>query len=120
MQEKGYPSRENADALLIWAHTQNIGPWAGHSRVVARIAETIARQCEMDADRAYVIGLLHDIGRYEGASVLHHVIAGYELLRAKGYDDAARICLTHSFPYPDLRAYCGANDCTGSETDFLR
>lgn len=120
MKNMNCPEREAAERLLTWAEGQNPGPWAGHSRVVARVAETVARRCGMDGDRAYALGLLHDIGRYEGVSDLHHVIAGYKLLLEKGYKDAARICLTHSFSYPDLRAYFGKQDCSDEELSFLR
>ena len=37
-----------------------------------------------------------------------------------GYDDCARICLTHSFPYKDIRSYNGQNDCTAGETEFIK
>jgi putative nucleotidyltransferase with HDIG domain len=114
------PDRKEADRLLTWAGTQNPGLWVDHCRVVARVAETVARWCGMDGDRAYALGLLHDIGRYEGVSDLHHVIAGYALLCENGYRDAARICLTHSFSYPDLRAYLGKQDCSEEELAFLR
>ncbi len=114
------PDREEADRLLAWAAAHNPGPWVQHSRVVARVTETVARRCGMDGDRAYALGLLHDIGRYEGTTGLHHVIAGYALLCEKGYEGAARICLTHSFSYPDLHAYFGKHDCSEEELSFLR
>lgn len=37
-----------------------------------------------------------------------------------GYDDCARICLTHSFPYKDIRSYNGQNDCIEGETEFIK
>ena len=73
------PTRDEAKQLLTWAHEHNPGPWAQHSEVVARVAETIADKCGLDTHRAYVSGLLHDIGRYEGVRTIHHVYAGYEL-----------------------------------------
>mgnify|MGYP000398611567 CR=1 FL=1 len=37
-----------------------------HSRNVAHAAELIAGRCDkMDSDKAFVCGLLHDIGRFE-------------------------------------------------------
>lgn len=119
MLNPGCPSRSEAEQLLTWAQELNPGPWVDHSRTAARIAESIARRCGMDGDRAYTLGLLHDIGRYEGPRELHHVIAGHALMRDRGFDAPARICLTHSFSYPDLRAYCGSNDCSETETAFL-
>lgn len=112
----GYPSRREAGAMLRWAGEQNPGRWVDHSMNAARVAETVASAAGLDADKAYALGLLHDVGRFEGVRDLHHVIAGYELMTGKGYDVSARICLTHSFPYKHLGAYSGKNfDCSERE-----
>lgn len=116
---RGIPTREEAEALLAWAGEQNPGPWVEHSRTAARAAEGIAAAAGLDAERAYVSGLLHDIGRYEGVRALHHVVAGYQLMQARGYAPIARICLTHSFPLPELESYCGAHDCSPEELAWL-
>jgi len=118
------PSRIEAESLLSEAYKQNPGPWADHSRVVARIAEAIASESGLDTHRAYVSGLLHDIGRYEGVKDLHHIYAGYEMMMRKGYNLIAEICLSHSFPYQDIGAYSGRDwDCSQNElrviTSFL-
>ncbi len=104
LNEIKLPSKEEAESLLLWAHDQNPGPWLNHSKVVARAAETIAKKCSLDSHRAYISGLLHDIGRYEGPRGLHHVYAGYELVKSKGYDKLAEICLSHSFDYDEIRS----------------
>ena len=114
-----FPTKKDAEQLLVWAHELNPGAWANHSRVVARAAETIADKCGLNTHRAYVSGLLHDIGRYEGIRELHHVYTGYELLRNKGYDQIAEICLSHSFPYQNINEYFGKNDCTSEETEII-
>jgi len=114
------PSREEAEGLLRWAQGKNPGPWVSHSQVVARAAETIAKTAGLDVDRAYISGLLHDVGRYEGVRGLHHVYAGYELLKGKGHDTLAEICLSHSFPYQDLDAFSGGDyDCTAEELTVI-
>jgi len=114
------PSEDEAEALLDWAHSLNPGPWTAHSRVVARAAKTIAAACGLAPERAYVLGLLHDIGRYAGVRELYHVYAGYTLMRERGYDEAARICLSHSFQLQDLRAFGGGTaDCTAEELAVL-
>jgi len=113
------PTRNEAEQLLIWGHKCNPGPWMNHSKVVARAAETIAKECGLDTHRAYVSGLLHDIGRHEGVTGLHHVYAGWELLKSKGYGQTAEICLSHSFPYQNLGEYFGDNDCTLEETEAI-
>ena len=114
-----YPSRDEAELLLKWAVSLNPGPWQQHSETAARAAQTIAAHCGMDADRAWVLGLLHDIGRYEGVRGLHHVIAGYRLMQERGFDAVARICLNHSFPVPDYRCFNGKQDCTPDEIAFI-
>lgn len=110
------PGIPEAEALLIWAEQQNPGLWVNHVRTAGRAARTIAAHCGMDGDRCYVLGLLHDIGRYEGKNALRHVIAGYDLMMSKGFVKAAEVCLTHSFPLADIAAFSGQNDCTEEET----
>lgn len=73
----------------------------------------------MDEERCYVLGLLHDIGRYKGKNALRHVILGHDLMMAKGYQKAAAVCLSHSFPVQDIRVYSGINDCSGEETERI-
>ena len=92
------PTREKAEELLKDAELCNPGPWADHSRVAARCAERIAAACgDMDPDKAYVLGLLHDIGRKFGVKHMGHIYDGYHYMTELGYDEAARICLSHSF-----------------------
>lgn len=76
---KKYPSRAEAEGLVKWASDLNPGQWVQHCETAATAAERIAVACKMDADKAYVCGLLHDIGRFEGVRALHHAIAGYTL-----------------------------------------
>lgn len=102
--------RKTAVELLEWGHAQNPGPWREHSLGVARAAEYIARECGMDADKAWICGAMHDIGKYEGVTAMRHIVAGYELMTKKGEPDIARICLTHSFPLPSVDAFMGPHD----------
>ena len=97
----------DAMALLEWAHEKNPGPWREHSKGVARAAQKIAEAVGLDGEKAYLLGLMHDIGRYEGPRGLHHAIAGYALLMKKGWADAARIAVTHSFPTQSLDHFGG-------------
>jgi hypothetical protein len=113
------PSRKEAEALLLWAYNENPGFWFEHSKVTARAAETIARGCSMDGDTAYILGLLHDIGRYAGIIGLRHVYSGHRLMSEKGFPLAARICLTHSFPYKEVDSYQGIFDCTQEERLYV-
>ena len=110
------PTREEAERLLEEASQMCPGPWSDHSRMVARCAERIARVCPgMDADRAYVLGLLHDIGRREGVTSMRHVIDGYHFLKRLGYGEAARVCITHSFAVKDIHLYIGKVDVPDAE-----
>lgn len=115
------PTIVEAEKLLNEAEQRNPGAWIGHSKNAAFCAKAIAECCDnLNADTAYVFGLLHDIGRREGVTDMRHIIDGYHFMTSLGYDDCARICLTHSFPYKDIRSYNGQNDCTTEETEFIK
>lgn len=114
------PTVDEAESLLREADTMNPGLWIGHSRTTAFCARAIAEHCvDLNADTAYVLGLLHDIGRRFGVTDMKHIIDGYRFMNSLDYEDCARICLTHSFPYKDIHSYNGQNDCTTEETDFI-
>lgn len=114
------PSRERAQELLTEAAACNPGPWERHSYLVARCAERIAQACgDMDPERAYVLGLLHDIGRKFGVSHLRHVYDGWTYLKSLGYEEAAKSCLTHSFCLQRLEDYVGRADITKEQRQEL-
>lgn len=93
------PTLQEAERLLAAASQRNPGPWVEHSRYVASAAAIIAQHHPtLDPDKATVLGLLHDIGRQEGVTGMRHIVDGYNFLMSLGYDAAARISLTHSFP----------------------
>lgn len=117
------PTLEHAERLLLAAEKRNPGPWVAHSRNVALAAKCIAKVSDLDAEAAFIMGLLHDIGRQEGVTGMRHAIDGYTFLTSLGYKDTARIALTHSFPYKHVDAIFGHWDCTIEEykmvEDFL-
>jgi hypothetical protein len=114
------PPRNIAEEILLEAQQLNPGPWVQHSRNVAQAARLIAeRYPRLDHEKAYILGLLHDIGRREGPSHIRHLIDGYRYLAGLGYEEAGRISLTHSFPFADLRVYMGEWDCSPEELKFL-
>ena len=115
-----YPTREEAERLVREAEAIYPGPWGDHCRVVARCAEAIAAACGMDADKAYVLGLLHDIGRRFGHGHMAHVYDGYTYMRELGYDGAARICLTHSFNMKRFDEYIGDVDIPEEKQAVIR
>lgn len=115
------PTREKAEELLIEAEKCNSGAWGNHSRVAAHCAEKIAQKCcDLDSDKAYVLGLLHDIGRKFGVRHLGHVSDGYSYMMSLGYDEAAKICLTHSFNCPTVDVYIGKFDTTEDEMKLIQ
>lgn len=115
------PTRTEAEALLAEAERCNPGPWGSHSRVAAHCAERIAAECpDMDAAKAYILGLLHDIGRKFGVRHLGHVSDGYSYMTSLGYDEVARVCLTHSFNRHTTDDYIGNFDTTEDELQLIR
>ena len=115
-----YPSVPEAKEILAEAEQCNPGPWGNHSRTAAHCAERIASRCGMCPEKAYVLGLLHDIGRKFGKRHLGHVSDGYSYMMKLDYPDAARICLTHSFNEMKIEGYVGHFDTTEEETDLIR
>ena len=114
------PTRQQADNYLEEASNNNPGPWVDHSIQAAESAERIAvAHSGLDPESAYVLGLLHDIGRREGIAGMRHVIDGYNFLIAEGYADAARICLTHSYPIADVNAGSSPWDGSTNERKFV-
>ncbi len=115
------PSPQQALLILHEAQRKNPGQWVDHNKVTAFCARQIAEKVSgLDPEAAYVLGLLHDIGRAQGNGDMKHLIDGYNAMRAMGYDDNARICLTHTFPSQNFDSYVGINDCTEAETAFMR
>lgn len=114
------PSPERARELLAEAATLNPGPWVSHSRNAAAAAQLIAVQISgADSDVAFSMGLLHDIGRREGRTFLRHTLDGYRYLMGLGFDDAARICITHSFPMRSIDDSSTKRDLSRGEIDFI-
>ncbi len=114
------PTRKEAERLLAEAEKCNPGPWGNHSRVAAYCAEKIAQECDgLDSEKAYILGLLHDIGRKFGVRHLGHVSDGYTYMMSLGYDEAAKICLTHSFNSGTIDGYIGKFDTTPEELKII-
>lgn len=119
-KREGYPDRKTAEAMLAEAEKIDPGPWGNHCRVAAYAAEKIALSCGMNGEKAYVLGLLHDIGRKFFVRDLGHIYNGYRYMQSLGYFAVAKICLTHSFPNRDLDIYIGRIDIPESEALEVR
>ena len=94
------PTIQEAEKELELAQELNPGPWTKHSLNTGIAARNIAEKVPgMDAEKAYIFGLLHDIGRRVGVvSISRHVYEGYIYAKEKGWDEVAKICMTHSYP----------------------
>lgn len=115
------PDRKTAEEALSWAARQNPGPWEAHSRHVALACEAIAARCpDLDAETAYILGLLHDIGRYAGVSSERHLIEGYRYCMGRGWEKAAQVCISHAFMLQDIETSIGVFDVTGEDYAFMK
>jgi HD superfamily phosphohydrolase YqeK len=115
------PEIHKAEQYIEEASKLNPGSWIEHSKYVAAGARLIAEKCSnLSPDIAYVLGLLHDIGRHKGKSQARHCIDGYNFMKSEGYEDCARICMTHTFQYKDVNAIYDFWDCSADELDTVR
>lgn len=112
---------EEAKRELKIAAQRNPGPWEQHSLVSADNARRIAEKVPgMDPEKAYVMGLLHDIGRREGVTGMRHVIDGYDYLMSIHQPELAVICLTHSYASKNAMHFEGKHDCTPEQIAFIQ
>jgi HD domain len=118
------PTIAKAHELLQTEARRNPGPWIEHLKVAATAAHAIAaRHPTLDPDRAYVLALLHDIGRGAGGPGVadaRHILDGYHLMLEHGFDACARVCLTHSFPIKHTDAFAGRWECSPAEQQFVQ
>lgn len=116
-----FPARETAERELMEAGRMNPGLWIGHSRYVGLACQNIAQLCgNMDPEKAFILGLLHDIGRRAGVVSERHLLEGYRFCMSKGWDDVAKICITHSFMIQDTKTSIGKWDVSEADFYFMR
>lgn len=119
------PSVAMAELLLEKSYEMNPGPWKAHSYAVAEGAKKIAlalakNGISIDPDKAYVYGLLHDIGRREGTTYMRHVYDGYKYFSTMNFKKTAQICLTHSFNLHVIDDYIGKVDVSEKEYSEIK
>lgn len=113
-------NRKIAEKALEEANKANPGPWYDHSKYVALACQNIASKCpDMDADTAYVYGILHDIGRYAGVTSEKHLIDGYRYCIERGWEKAAQICISHAFMIKDISTSIGIFDMPIEDKEFM-
>ena len=124
--EDAVPTVQQARRYLQEAADLSPGPWVRHVELVATAARAIGEHVpRVDPERAYVLGLLHDIGRRTGGphvADVRHLLDGFAFMRTEGFEACARVCLTHSFPAPikDVGAFASGWDCPIEERDFVQ
>lgn len=112
---------QTANEALLAASKSNPGPWTDHSRYVAMACQNIAARCEnLSADYAYLLGLLHDIGRYAGVTSERHLIDGYRYCMERGWEKAAQICISHAFMIQDIESSIGEFDVSEADYRFMK
>ncbi len=118
---KKVPQVKEAFEYLSEAKEMNPGAWIDHSLWTAKAACIIASNTkEFNPEKAFVLGLLHDIGRRNGVFQMRHIIDGYNFMMQEGFPYVARISLTHSYPFKDFNAVFGVYDCSDAEKNFIK
>lgn len=84
---------------LLYTYCQPGQTWLYHSLKVAEVGLAIASELKkhhpVRIERARILSLIHDIGRYKTHHPVFHGVEGYKLLLGLGYYDAARVCMSH-------------------------
>jgi len=115
------PQIREAYKYINEAEEMNPGAWIDHSVWTAKAASIIASYTrELNSEKAFILGLLHDIGRRNGVFQMRHIIDGYNFMMQEGFPYVARISLTHSYPFKDFNAVFGVYDCSDSEKIFIK
>ena len=112
-------SLNEANQIFKEACELNKGDWIEHSEYVANLARKIAMKSGLNSEKAYILGLLHDIGRRNGIVQARHAIEGYKYMVDK-CEEIARICLTHTFQYKDVMGIYDTWDCSEEEVEMVK
>ena len=120
MKNRMYPTIEVAFRELELGNENNPGRWVDHCKYTGEAARNIAEACGMDAEKAYVLGTLHDIGRRVGFCGIRHIVDGYNYAMEKGWDEVARISMTHSFAENVPTINPSMMDLTDEEYEFTK
>ncbi len=115
-----YPTGEEALKELEKGYKINPTRWVDHCKYTGEAARNIALAAGLDGQKAYVLGLLHDIGRRYGFSGIRHIVDGYNYAMEQGWEDVARISMTHSFAENVPTINPSMMDLTNEEYEFAK
>lgn len=115
-----YPTIEEAFSELEAGYKINPGRWVDHCKYTGEAARNIAEAAGLDKEKAYVLGTLHDIGRRVGFVGIRHIVEGYKYAMEKGWDEVARISMTHSFARNIPAINPSMMDLTKEEYEFTK
>lgn len=107
------------ELFLEWSKP-NLGTWINRSQNVAIVAKKIAIAIGLDEKKAYSLGLIYDIGRVKGNTGVRHTIDGYNFLKEQGYNELAKVCITHAFITKDIANTIGEYDITNDEYEYIK
>lgn len=118
MELDKYKAKEMLQCVGCLCH----GRWIKHSLYVGQAAGMLASKMNglISVDAVIAMGYVHDIGRMFGNMKINHALQGYYFLKGQGYDAAAKVCLTHSFPVKDVDTVTGVWDCSEKDYAFLK
>ena len=96
--------QESLSGILKYASPQIQKEYIFHTTGVAETSYKIAQKCNLNPEKAYALGLLHDYGKIqnEKTSGRAHFIVGYDKMIKEGFSDVARVCISHSFYTKDF------------------
>lgn len=84
---------------FLYTYCQPGQTWLSHSLKVAEVGLAIAGELKklhpIRLERARILSLIHDLGRYKTHHPVFHGYEGYKLLLGLGYYNAARVCMSH-------------------------
>ena len=104
-----YPSMEEAfelfnESFMSYEKRRPDSHYDEHCTSVAACAEIIASSTkDLNPQKSYILGLLHDYGKIIDEKEAFHGNTGHNLMIKKGYNPVAKICITHSFPNKEFK-----------------
>lgn len=97
--------QESISGVILYSSPKIMLDYIYHTTIVAKAAAKIAEKCNLNVEKAYILGLLHDYGKIQNEKYgISHFLEGYNRLIKLNYPEVAKICLTHCFPNKNFRS----------------